>query len=97
MKLKKFQTKSVKKLLNHSLELINEEANKKIKEFTQIIERKRKLLKDKLTGLPNRNKLLLDLGMDTNKQLALFNINGFNEVNDFFGYEIGDKYLIFIA
>ena len=73
------------------------EANKKIKEFTQIIERKRKLLKDKLTGLPNRNKLLLDLEMDTNKQLALFNINGFNEVNDFFGYEIGDKYLIFIA
>ncbi|WP_108061511.1 bifunctional diguanylate cyclase/phosphodiesterase [Poseidonibacter lekithochrous] len=73
------------------------EANKKIKEFTQIIERKRKLLKDKLTGLENRNKLLLDLDIDENKQLALFNIKGFNEINDFFGYELGDKYLIFIA
>lgn len=30
MILKKFQTKAVTKLLNHSLELINEEANKKI-------------------------------------------------------------------
>ena len=35
--------------------------------------------------------------MDENKQLALFNIKGFNEINDFFGYELGDKYLIFIA
>jgi diguanylate cyclase (GGDEF)-like protein len=73
------------------------EANKKVKDFTKLLEEKRKLLVDRLTGLPNRNQLLINIDIDENKKLALVNINGFNEINDFYGFEIGDKYLKDIA
>jgi len=44
---------------------------------------------DRLTGLPNREKLLLDL--KDNNYVAIINIDDFKEINDFFGIEEGDK------
>jgi len=51
-------------------------------------------LQDTLTGLKNRTALLNDLekgGDDIT--LVLLNIDRFSNVNDYFGYEIGDKLL----
>ncbi|MEA2051164.1 MAG: bifunctional diguanylate cyclase/phosphodiesterase [Campylobacterota bacterium] len=73
------------------------EANSQVKQFTQELEKKRKLYIDKLTNLPNRNKLLEDLENCSKSQLGLLNIDGFSEINDFYGFEIGDLYLIDIG
>lgn len=61
----------------------------------QIIERQ---LIDELTGLRNRNALFTDLKNGAeNTTLALVNIDHFSDVNDYFGYEVGDKLLKAIA
>lgn len=46
---------------------------------------------DSLTGHGNRTKLLLDIHNANNPYLALFDIASFNEINDFYGYGLGDK------
>ena len=48
---------------------------------------------DHLTSLPNRQKLLLDIDEKSPKACAIFNIDGFKEINDFFGTKNGDKIL----
>lgn len=48
---------------------------------------------DSLTGLPNRQKLLLDLEQHQPNGCALFNIDNFKEMNDFFGIAAGDTLL----
>ncbi|GEM_PF-1253280 len=48
---------------------------------------------DPLTGLPNRQKLLLDLEDHQPYGCVLFNIDNFKEVNDFFGIRSGDTLL----
>jgi len=48
---------------------------------------------DSLTGLPNRQKLLLDLEQHQPNGCALFNIDNFKEMNDFFGISAGDTLL----
>jgi len=52
---------------------------------------------DVLTGLGNRRKLLDDLGKsleeETASVLALFDLNGFKQYNDFFGHPAGDALL----
>jgi diguanylate cyclase (GGDEF)-like protein len=73
------------------------EAYKQLKQFTKVLEERKKLLTDSLTGLPNINQLLLSLENDNNPKIALINIDGFNEINDFYGFEIGDLYLKDIA
>ncbi|GAB6073509.1 EAL domain-containing protein [Nautilia lithotrophica] len=50
---------------------------------------------DKLTNLPNRNKLIEDI--DLYDSLCLVDVDDFSDLNDIFGYEIGDKILILIA
>lgn len=45
---------------------------------------------DKLTGLPNRLKLIEDLKNLMNYKVILVNIDSFKEVNDVYGIEIGD-------
>lgn len=53
---------------------------------------------DVLTGLPNRNQLIKDLdNNDDCVALALINIDSFKEINDFYGFEIGDEILISFA
>jgi PAS domain S-box-containing protein/diguanylate cyclase (GGDEF)-like protein len=49
---------------------------------------------DKLTGLPNRSKLIEDLKNLTNYKLILINIDSFKEVNDVYGIKIGDALLV---
>jgi diguanylate cyclase (GGDEF)-like protein/PAS domain S-box-containing protein len=52
---------------------------------------------DKLTGLYNRLKLIEDLKDKKNVKLILINIDSFKEINDVYGYEIGDKILKTLA
>jgi diguanylate cyclase (GGDEF)-like protein len=52
---------------------------------------------DGLTGLPNRKKLLDDINDAGFPCLFLVNIDDFREINDIFGYRIGDSVLVFLA
>ncbi|OQX74732.1 MAG: hypothetical protein B6D59_01480 [Campylobacteraceae bacterium 4484_4] len=53
---------------------------------------------DQLTHLPNRNKLLEDLEQsERQRTLLLFNIDDFQQINDFYGIHAGDNILIKFA
>lgn len=52
---------------------------------------------DSLTGLPNRQKLLQDLEQHQPNGCALFNIDNFKEINDFFGISAGDMLLCTVS
>ncbi|MBD3843363.1 MAG: EAL domain-containing protein, partial [Campylobacterales bacterium] len=52
---------------------------------------------DKLTKLPNREKLLHRLSKHSDSLLAIVDINNFKILNEIYGVEIADKFLIFIA
>lgn len=52
---------------------------------------------DTLTGLPNRQKLHIDMTNEEPHGCAIFNIDSFKEINDFFGIEAGDELLRQIA
>lgn len=45
---------------------------------------------DSLTGLGNRNKLNQDIKRSVTPSLAIMNADYFNQINNFYGYEIGD-------
>lgn len=56
---------------------------------------KQTLITDRLTQLKNRHKLLEDITQDKNNSfLCLLNIDGFKEINDFYGNKVADKLLI---
>lgn len=46
--------------------------------------------RDRITGLPNRLKLKEDLQGVSTPFLAIFNIDSFKEINDFYGVKVGD-------
>ena len=78
-------------LINKSKKL-NIVLESKVKEKTQ--ELKNSLLFDRLTLLPNRLKLMQDIITNSESEsihLALINIDSFKDINDLYGYEIGDK------
>ncbi len=52
---------------------------------------------DSLTRIPNRNKLIIDMQLIDEPQIALFNIDGFKNINDFYGIKAGDRLLIQFA
>ncbi len=56
---------------------------------------------DQLTGLPNRISLLKDLHdlerQTTNAVVAMFDLDGFKDVNDTLGHSVGDKLLTEVA
>ncbi|MFP4332491.1 MAG: EAL domain-containing protein [Campylobacterales bacterium] len=80
-----------------------EKLNAKLKQNILIIKEKNEelhtqLYNDKLTGLPNRAKLLKDI--DEAKEdtiVILLNIDSFKEINDFYGNKVGDQILNEIA
>lgn len=49
---------------------------------------------DTLTKLGSRYKLNNDILNSTNPALAILNIDGFSQINDFYGHENGDKVII---
>jgi len=49
---------------------------------------------DTLTRLGSRYKLNNDILNSTNPALAILNIDGFSQINDFYGHENGDKVII---
>lgn len=48
---------------------------------------------DQLTGLPNRQKIIADMNTKTATACAIFNIDDFKEINDFFGIAASDEIL----
>lgn len=52
---------------------------------------------DKLTGLPNRVKLMQDLEAASRPLLGMINIDQFKAINDFYGLANGDKVLLEIG
>jgi len=69
----------------------NLKLEEKIKEKTEELEKQYYI--DKLTGLENRNKLILDLLIGKYNKLAIVDIKSFNDINDFYGNTIGDTVL----
>ncbi len=69
-------------------------------DITQLLEQENIIQKqttDSLTALPNREKLIQDLSTTTNPNLALINLKNFRDVNELYGFDIGDKVIIQVA
>jgi diguanylate cyclase (GGDEF)-like protein/PAS domain S-box-containing protein len=52
---------------------------------------------DKLTGLPNRLKMIEDMNSRPVHACVIFNIDKFGQINDLFGSETGDRLLVKFA
>lgn len=74
--------------VSNELEELNNTLEEKIQERTDYIYEQAYL--EKLTGLPNRLKLLKELPNNLGKILFLINIDDFSQINDFYGHDIGD-------
>ena len=62
--------------------------------ITKAIEQERRMdqyLKDRLTGLPSRIKLIEDIENQKYKAITILNIDSFQEINDLYGQTIGDE------
>ena len=70
-------------------------------DITKLIETSEALTKqsqtDNLTGLGNRFKLLQNIKEAHHPLLALFDIGRFSEINDFYGYALGDELICAFA
>ena len=49
---------------------------------------------DHMTQLPNRQKLIEDLNADGDLKLAIINVEKFKEINEYYGFDIGDRLLV---
>ncbi|WP_345974936.1 EAL domain-containing protein [Sulfurimonas sp. HSL3-7] len=58
---------------------------------------RRQLYTDALTGLPNRTRLMEDIGKARHGVLILVNIDEFRQINDFYGHIAGDHVLNTLA
>ncbi|BDY13663.1 EAL domain-containing protein [Hydrogenimonas cancrithermarum] len=67
-------------------------------DITEIMEQKEmaihRIYTDTLTGLPNRMKLLKMLRSLSSPVIVLVDIDHFAQINDFYGYEMGDALLL---
>jgi len=64
--------------------------------ITQVIEQKELIarqLTDRLTGLPNRLKLIEDIERGEYAAIGLLNLDSFQELNNLYGHKIGDEIL----
>ncbi|WP_083568735.1 EAL domain-containing protein [Arcobacter sp. LA11] len=55
---------------------------------------KHKLYYDELTGLKNRESLRLDLEKEEFTALSLIDIEGFDDINELYGFDVGNEILI---
>ena len=70
---------------------VNEILETKVEEKTkQLISQS---FEDPLTELPNRHRLQYDMDRYTYNALIIINLHNFREINDFFGFAIGDDLL----
>lgn len=67
------------------LEIKVAQQSKKLEEF---------YLEDKLTGLGNMNALNARIDKKSNIVIILININKFHEINEYYGFETGDSFLL---
>lgn len=80
------------KTTGEELNELNLKLEEKVTEKT--IELNKQYYKDSLTGLDNRNKLISDLNNNRCNKLSILDIKEFNDINSFYGHEIGDEVLI---
>lgn len=67
------------------------------KDITALVEQEQQLKEqrlDKLTGLPNRRQLLIDMEASNSTFLALLDIRNFRAFNDFYGFDFSDQILM---
>ncbi|MCW8894695.1 MAG: EAL domain-containing protein [Sulfurimonas sp.] len=77
---------------------INNLLSSKVAEKTK--ELQKSFLFERLTLLPNRLKLIQDIMLNSDSKsmhLALINIDSFKDINDLYGYDVGDKIIKDIA
>ncbi|GAA5219022.1 EAL domain-containing protein [Corallincola platygyrae] len=77
---------------------LNNRLESKVEEKTEALHRQ--YYRHSITGLPNRRQLLRDMRPDSPfipAKLCLFNIDGFRQINDFFGSHTGDQVLLNIS
>ena len=85
-------------ILNRNGEIIEYIAVRhNITELERSKEEIKKQRTDLLTGLPNRNQLLVDLKVAIKPILFYLNIDDFSGFNDFYGSTIGDSVLLSLA
>jgi len=77
--------------VSHELEDLNSSLESRIKKGVNVIYKN--AYYDKLTKLPNRLKLFIDLDKSIAKALILINIDEFSVINDFYGHKVGDMVL----
>jgi len=89
---------SMLKSLTHLVNITQEELDLNISDLMnkkQTIERQ---LRDELTGVKNRTALFSDMEATQGTMiLAVFNIDLFSNINDYYGYEMGDRLLRIFA
>jgi len=74
---------------------LNANLEKRLEEDSVVIQKQ--IYTEKLTGLPNRLKLIEALQDSTGRVLLLINIDDFTMINDFYGHKVGDSILIKLA
>ena len=79
------------KTTGEELNDLNLKLEEKVREKTESLEKQ--YYRDELTGLENRNKLILDLSERKYNKLVIIDIKSFNDINDFYGNTIGDVVL----
>lgn len=68
-----------------------------ITEIIQAQERIERQTVDRLTGLPNRNSLIEVIERDRFGMLALLDVAGFKSINEYYGFEVGDRVIVELA
>ncbi|MDO9208533.1 MAG: EAL domain-containing protein [Sulfuricurvum sp.] len=69
-------------------------------DITKVVEQEERIaqqLSDRLTGLPNRTKLIEDLESGEFVAMAILNLDSFQELNNLYGHKIGDEILMNFA
>jgi diguanylate cyclase (GGDEF)-like protein len=81
--------------VSRELEELNENLERRIEKSAEYIYKQAYF--DKLTGLPNRLRLINRLESSYGETIFLINIDDFTTINDFYGHEVGDRVLVQLA